>query len=157
MWERCDPKDPTCVRVADAEVERILAMSDEEILAEISLEEIKEARRRAVASTRLAKQAREAPGMGENIRPHELADRLQRLIDGERDRGPWRIEREPHHHADGTTHFTHVVHDAYDGAGEKMKVHVGEYVTPNLADLMCSLHNNIELIIGALRKADNIN
>ena len=57
--------------------------------------------------------------MGENIRPHELADRLQRLADKHRE--TWRIEREPHNYKDGTTHFTHVVHDAYDSAGEKMK------------------------------------
>jgi hypothetical protein len=91
-------------------------------------------------------------GVGENIRPRELADRLERLVDKRRE--PWRIEREPHNYNDGTTHFTHVVYDAYDSAGAKLKVMVGKYVTPDLAELMCSLHNNVDLIIRALRKTE---
>ena len=92
--------------------------------------------------------------MGENIRPHELADRLERLADKHRE--AWRIDREPHNYRDGTTHFTHVVHDAYDSAGEKMLVRVGEYTTPEIAELMCSLRNNVDLIIRALRKAETV-
>lgn len=93
--------------------------------------------------------------MPENVRPYELAERLQRLVDSDKPpRSDWQIEKETHSYKDGTTHFTHVVKYNAGFEGEKVKVRIGEYVTPELAELLCSLHNNIDLIIRALRKAE---
>ena len=65
---------------------------------------------------------------------------------------PWRVEQEPHNYSDGTTHFTHVVHDFTDSTGDRGVVRVGEYVTPELAEMMCLLMNNRVAIINALKK-----
>ena len=83
----------------------------------------------------------------------KLSDKLAHL--GEGDNRQWRVEREPHDYKDGTTHFTHVVYDTTDGTGAPMKIHVGEYVTPDMAEMMCELHNNWRQIVAALRQFGN--
>jgi len=82
----------------------------------------------------------------------ELADTLERL--GAKHREPWFIEKEAHDYPDGTTHFTHVRYSARESSGTTMKVTVAGYVTPQLGELLCTLHNNLAVIVEALRKAD---
>ena len=82
----------------------------------------------------------------------ELADTLERLAG--KCREPWYIEKEPHDYPDGTTHFTHVRYSALAIDGTPMTVAVANYVTPELGELLCALHNNLTAIIEALRKAD---
>lgn len=77
-----------------------------------------------------------------------LADNLERLM--ERYDAPWEVVKEPHDYPDGTTHFNHVVFQT-DRLG-RADVAVASYVTPDLAELLCSLHNNLPAIIAALRK-----
>ena len=50
---------------------------------------------------------------------------------------------------DGTTHFTHVEYRTDDGMG----VGIADYVTPELGELLCTLHNELDRIIEALRLA----
>jgi hypothetical protein len=78
----------------------------------------------------------------------ELAARLEALR--EVPRGEWRVEKEPHDYPDGTTEFTHVRYTS-ELFGEKLTVEVARYVTPELAELLCLLHNNLDKIIPALR------
>jgi hypothetical protein len=80
----------------------------------------------------------------------KLADTLERLASKHRE--PWYIAKEPHDYPDGTTHFTHVRYTACDSAGEAITVGVAQYVTPELGELLCALHNNLTEIIEALRK-----
>lgn len=78
----------------------------------------------------------------------ELAAKLDRLR--ERYSDPWKPVQEPHDYKDGTTHFTHVRYE-HDSAGGLMSVEVASHVTPELAELLCLLHNNLDEIVGALR------
>ena len=80
----------------------------------------------------------------------ELADTLEAL--GQKHREPWRIVNEPHRYPDGTSHFTHVRYDARVKSGETVTVTVAGYVTPELAELLCVLHNNLGAIAAALRQ-----
>jgi hypothetical protein len=82
----------------------------------------------------------------------ELADAIERLA--RRYREPWYAVREPHGYPDGTTHFTHVHYTAHDGGGAPLTIAVADHVTPELGELLCLLHNNIDAIIDALRKAE---
>lgn len=75
----------------------------------------------------------------------ELADRLDELADATRPE--WRIVKQPHDYPDGTTHFTHVQYTSKDG----MNVEVASYVTPDLAELLCLLHNNLDKLTFGLR------
>jgi len=81
----------------------------------------------------------------------ELADTIEALA--QRCREPWYVVREPHDYPDGTTHFTHVHYDARDKSGALLTVRVASHVTPELAELLCVLHNNIDVIAVALRQA----
>jgi len=81
----------------------------------------------------------------------ELADRLAALRG--RYSEPWEVWKEPHDYPDGTTHFTHVRFQAADRTGEKLTVEVARYVTPELAELLCLLHNNLDAIIPALKRS----
>ena len=83
----------------------------------------------------------------------KLADTLERL--GGEHREPWYIAKEPHDYPDGTTHFTHVRYDTRIGTGEPVTVTVAGYVTPELGELLCALHNNLAGIIEALRKTED--
>jgi len=80
----------------------------------------------------------------------KLADTLERLARRHRER--WYIAKEPHDYPDGTTHFTHVRYTGRLVTGEGVTVNVAGYVTPDLAELLCTLHNNLPAIIEALRK-----
>lgn len=97
-------------------------------------------------------QAETAVTDGSVTSPLQLAARLDALRD--RDGGPWRIEREKHPYKDGTTHFTHVVYTAHDAEGAEMTVRIGDYLTPELAETLCLLHNNLDVIINALQSVD---
>ncbi len=83
---------------------------------------------------------------------NELAARLEVL--SKVDTGEaWQIVQEPHFFPDGTTHFTHV---SYWSKEVGVGVSVAQHVDPELAELLCLLHNNLELIIAALKcQADN--
>jgi hypothetical protein len=55
----------------------------------------------------------------------------------------WRIERESHDYPDGTTHFTHVVTTSFAVNNEPVKVVIGKYLTPELAELLVLMRNNL--------------
>jgi hypothetical protein len=80
---------------------------------------------------------------------NELADKLEALA--KKHREPWYIEKEPHDYPDGTTHFTHVRYKTTAGESAEVTVAVANDVTPDLGELMCTLHNNLPMIIEALR------
>jgi hypothetical protein len=82
----------------------------------------------------------------------ELANAIARLAREHPE--PWYVVQEPHEYPDGTTHFTHVRYTAYDSGGVPMTVAIADYVTPELGELLCLLHNNIDAIIEALRKSE---
>lgn len=82
----------------------------------------------------------------------ELANAIERLA--RKHREPWYVEQEPHAYPDGTTHFTHVRYTVHDSSGAPMTVGVARYVTPELGELLCILHNNIDAIIKALRTSE---
>lgn len=82
----------------------------------------------------------------------ELADRLRQL--SSQHRQEWRVEEEPHTYKDGTDHFTHVRYTAKHNGGD-LTVEVAHYVTPELGELLCLLHNNIDRIVPALRALPN--
>jgi hypothetical protein len=65
---------------------------------------------------------------------------------------PWRIEREPHNYADGTTHFTHVVCTSQDSEGHPLKVAIGHYLTPDLAEMLVLMRNHLPDLITLARK-----
>lgn len=78
----------------------------------------------------------------------KLADKIEVLR--EKHRPDWQVEQEPHDYPDGTKHFTHVRYRTDDG----MTVEVASYVTPDLGNLLCLLHNNIDQFVAALRTPD---
>ncbi len=84
----------------------------------------------------------------------KLSDHLA-LLAMEDNGTTWRIEQEPHDHADGTTHFTHVAYDTQDRYGVAWTVRIMEYTTPHEAALAVALHNNVRQIIDALRASGN--
>ena len=43
--------------------------------------------------------------------------------------------------------------DARDKSGALLTVRVASHVTPELAELLCVLHNNIDVIAAAIRQA----
>jgi hypothetical protein len=81
-----------------------------------------------------------------------MIDRLKHLAS--RYSEPWYIGKEPHDYKDGTSHFTHVRYDTTDGKGNKVTVEVASYVSPELGELLCLLHNNLSLIVRSLEKSD---
>ena len=83
---------------------------------------------------------------------NELASAIERLA--RKHREPWYVVREPHEYKDGTTHFTHVRYTAHDSSGAPITVAIADHVTPELGELLCLLHNNIDAIIEALRKTE---
>jgi hypothetical protein len=82
----------------------------------------------------------------------ELANAIERLAREHRE--PWYVVREPHEYPDGTTHFTHVRYAARDSDGAPVTVGIADHVTPELGELLCMLHNNIDAIVEALRKSE---
>jgi hypothetical protein len=82
----------------------------------------------------------------------ELANVIERLA--RKHREPWYIVQEPHDYPDGTTHFTHVRYTGHDGSGAPLTVAIADSVTPDLGELLCLLHNNIDAIIEALRTSE---
>jgi hypothetical protein len=81
----------------------------------------------------------------------ELAATIEALA--QRHREPWYVVREPHDYPDGTSYFTHVYYDARDKSGMLLTVRVASHVTPELAELLCVLHNHTDVIVAALRQA----
>jgi hypothetical protein len=57
---------------------------------------------------------------------------------------PWLIEKEPHDYNDGTNEFTHVRyrHKPSWAKGEEICVEIGNYVTPDLAELLILLREH---------------
>jgi hypothetical protein len=84
----------------------------------------------------------------------ELADSIERLA--RKHREPWYVVnvKMPFEYPDGTTHYTHVHYTAHDRNGAPLTVGIARHVTPELAELLCLLHNNIDVIIEALRKSE---
>lgn len=80
----------------------------------------------------------------------ELADMLEELAKTNQE--PWVIEKEKHNYPDGTTHFTHVGFIGHDCANEPMDIRIASYLTPDTAELITLLKNNVRQIIEALRK-----
>ena len=79
-----------------------------------------------------------------------LADKLAAL--GEDHHEPWHLEQQPHNYPDGTTYFNHVQYRS----GEGLRVGVASYVTPELGDLLITLHNRLDDIVSALRAQASI-
>ncbi len=65
--------------------------------------------------------------------------------------GPWRVVEVPHDYLDGTTHFTHVQYTAYLN-NEAVTVSIGKYLTPNVAELLVLMRNNLPELIRLARK-----
>jgi hypothetical protein len=85
----------------------------------------------------------------------QLLARLEALHQKCRPGEPWRIEQEPHDYPDGTTHFTHVVSTSYAMNGEPVSVVIGKYLTPELAELLVLMRNNLpDLVRWAQAAAD---
>lgn len=79
----------------------------------------------------------------------QLLARLAALHQKCRPAEPWCIEQEPHDYPDGTTHFTHVVSTSHSTVtGEPVKVVIGKYLTPELAELLVLMRNNLPHLIG---------
>jgi hypothetical protein len=83
----------------------------------------------------------------------ELANAIEALV--RKHPEPWYVVKEPHKYPNGTTHFTHVRYTRHDSSGGQMRVEVANHVTPELGELLCVLHNNIDAIIEALRKSED--
>lgn len=83
---------------------------------------------------------------------HQFLARLEKLhalCDPEE---PWRIESEPHDHADGTVHFTHVRAMGHDIYGAPTTVEIGQYVTHELAELLVLMRNNLPELLALAEK-----
>ena len=79
----------------------------------------------------------------------QLLARLAALHQKCRPAEPWRLEQEPHDYPDGTTHFTHVVSTSHTTVtGEPVKIVIGKYLTPELAELLVLMRNNLPDLIG---------
>jgi hypothetical protein len=85
----------------------------------------------------------------------QLLARLAALHQKCRPDAPWRIEQEPHDYPDGTTHFTHVVSTSSDVGGEPVRVVIGKYLTPELAELLVLMRNNLPDLIEWAYAASN--
>ena len=81
---------------------------------------------------------------------HHLLDRLAELDQSSQPEEPWRIEQEPHDYPDGTTHFTRVRTTGYV-KGEPVLVSIGKYLTPNLAELLVTMRNNLPELVRLAR------
>ena len=68
---------------------------------------------------------------------------------------PWRIEQEPHKYPDGTMHFTHVVCTDSSVGDEPVKVGIGRYLSPDLAELLVLMRNNLADLIKWARAASD--
>ena len=85
----------------------------------------------------------------------QLLARLAALHQKCRPDEPWRIEQEPHDDPDGTTHFTHVVCTSSNVGGDPVRVVIGKYLTPELAELLVLMRNNLpDLVRWAEAAAD---
>ncbi len=85
----------------------------------------------------------------------QLLARLAALHQKCRPGEPWRVEQEPHDFPDGTTHFNHVVSTCCAWEGEPVKVVIGKYLTPELAELLVLMRNNLpDLVRWAHAAAD---
>jgi hypothetical protein len=68
---------------------------------------------------------------------------------------PWRIEKEPHNYPDGTTHFNHVRQTAHAN-GEPLAVTIASHVTPDLAELLVLMRNNLPALIRLARLGSDV-
>jgi hypothetical protein len=80
----------------------------------------------------------------------QLLARLGELHEKCRPDEPWRIEKEPHDHPDGTTHFNHVRQTARV-SGEALTVTIANHLTPELAELLVLMRNNLPELIRQAR------
>ena len=80
---------------------------------------------------------------------HQLIARLRELHKKCHPDLPWRIEKEPHKFPDGTTHFNHVRRTAREG--EPRAVTIASRVTPELAELLVLMRNNLPELIRLAR------
>lgn len=85
----------------------------------------------------------------------QLLARLAALHQKCRPGEQWRIEQEPHDYPDGTTHFTHVVSTSCSVNGESVKVVIGRYLTPELAELLVLMRNNLSDLVSWAQAAAN--
>lgn len=83
----------------------------------------------------------------------QILARLEALHQQCRPDEPWVIEQEPHDYPDGTMHFTHVVSLGRDGNGGTTKVVIGSYLTPQLAELLVLMRNNLPDLVRWARTA----
>jgi hypothetical protein len=60
---------------------------------------------------------------------------------------PWMTEREPHGYPDGTTHFTHVCRPVWLDGKRVANVRIARHVTPDLAELLVLMRNNLPQLI----------
>lgn len=85
--------------------------------------------------------------------PREMRKLLARLMElHQQHEEPWQIVQEPHNYPDGTTHFTHVEFCGNMSDGSPIRVSVGRYLTPDLAELMVLSHNHLPELIAWARK-----
>jgi hypothetical protein len=80
----------------------------------------------------------------------QLLDRLEALDNSTSRLGAWRIEKQPHDYPDGTTHFTHVRATAYV-KDEPVTVAISDYGTPDTAELLVLMRNNLSELIQLAR------
>jgi hypothetical protein len=86
----------------------------------------------------------------EDIDVHQLIARLRELHKKCHPDEPWRIEKEPHNYPDGTTHFNHVRRTVRVN-GEPRAVTIASRVTPELAELLVLMRNNLPELIRLAR------
>ena len=72
--------------------------------------------------------------------PQERKTRIAELIAKYPE--PWVINKEPHNYNDGTKEFTHVRYEKADPRGNKHTISIGEYLTPDLAELLMLLRES---------------
>jgi len=82
----------------------------------------------------------------DSSKAHQLLARLSTLHKKCNPDEAWRIEQEPHDYPDGTTHFTHVRMTGHAG-GESVRVSICSHVTPELAELIVLMRNNLPDLI----------
>ena len=80
-----------------------------------------------------------------------MLDRLAELNQIQGFNELWRIEEEPHHYPDGTTHFTHV-RTTGQVMGEAVNVSIASHVTPELAELLVTMRNNLPELLRLARR-----
>jgi hypothetical protein len=75
----------------------------------------------------------------------QLLVRLAELHESNQPDRPWWIKKQPHDYPDGTTHFNHVLQRP--GAHSEFNVAIGKYLTPELAEFLVLMRNNLPEIL----------